>query len=293
MSSHATSRSGVKFPATPGITHGVSPTPPGGAKILQSGGRGGTGNILYVFPNEQPPLVLKVFRPRRSRFREFLKNFSERVLEGKRGATAAIRCATEKLNLELWTREGFEVVKPVARALPAGLMLPALWLLHCDAPLLWEVLADFTRSLETRLPLVELLGLSLSSRHTRAVELQEPLLIHEHGHIKHFFIREGRLVAFDLEHGFKPGYPVVKAVARELAGITTSLARADAAAADAFLRVFVTSYVNKPLLKLAVREALHGGGLIGRLRRWHERRHALARSKTCIMQQVAALLEVG
>jgi len=47
--------------------------------VLQAGGRGQTGNLLYFFPSEQPPLVLKVYCFRRSRWREFWKDVSERV----------------------------------------------------------------------------------------------------------------------------------------------------------------------------------------------------------------------
>ncbi|MCW5551565.1 MAG: hypothetical protein KIS67_05285 [Verrucomicrobiae bacterium] len=263
---------------------------PAGAEILQAGGRGGTGNVLYYFPREQPPLVLKVYRPRRSRVREGLKHFSERVLEGKRGATAAIRCATEKLNLVLWEREGFEVIPHFARPLPAGIAMPALWLGYCEAPLLSEALTDARRPMEAKLALVEALGGSLSRRHRRAMELKEPLLVHEHGQIKHFFVVGDRLVAFDLEHGFKPGYPVIKAVARELAGIATSLARANQGAPDAFLRAFVAGYLNKSLLRQAAQEAIHGAGLLGWIRRWQPRGDSSPLGKTRIMERLEAML---
>lgn len=266
------------------------PNPPPGAEILQAGGRGGTGNILYFFPREQPPLVLKVYRPRRSRLREFLKDFSQRVLEGKRGATASLRCATEKHNLDLWTREGFDVIPRLERPLPSGVTMPALWIEYCDAPLLSELLADRNRPLAMRGALVEVLGRSLSRRHSRAVELNEPLLIHEHGHIKHFFIQGNRLVAFDLEHGFKPDYPVIQAVARELAGIACSLARADETVGERFLFSLATGYTNKTLVKQAVREATRGGGLVGKIRRWHERKRDSEYDKTRVMERLEELL---
>lgn len=267
--------------------------PPVGAEILQAGGRGGTGNILYYFPHEQPPLVLKVYRPRRSRLREAMKHFSERVLEGKRGATAAIRCATEKLNLDLWTREGFDVIPHFKRPLPAGITMPALWLGHCDAPLLPEVLADYRQPRDAKLALIESLGRSLSRRHSRAMELNEPLLVHEHGQIKHFFVVGDRLVAFDLEHGFNPDYPVIRAVARELAGIAASLARANQAAPEAYLQAFVAGYPNKSLLRQAVHEAIHGGGFLGWIRRWHPRGDSSPLGKTRIMERLDAMLCVG
>jgi hypothetical protein len=270
-----------------------TPTPPAGAEVLQAGGRGGTGNVLYFFPREQPPLVLKVYRPRRSRWREFWKDISERALEGKRGATAAVRCATERLNLDLWAREGFDAIRRVERPLPAGVRMPALWLAYCEAPVLSKVLADPGGPLEGKLRWVELLGQSLSRRHSRAVELDEPLLAHEHGQIKHFFAQGTRLVAFDMEHGYKPGYPVVRAIARELAGIACSLARADYSAGDQFLRVFAASYTNRALAKEAVREATRGGGLAGRIRRRHDRKDGSGDHKTGTMERLEAWLHTG
>jgi hypothetical protein len=266
--------------------------PPAGAEVLQAGGRGGTGNVLYFFPREQPPLVLKVYRPRRSRWNEFWKDISERVFEGKRGATAAIRCATERLILDLWAREGFDVIRRVERPLPGGGRMPALWLAYCQAPVLSELLANPDGPLEGKLRWVELLGQSLSRRHSRAAELHEPLLVHEHGQIKHFFAQGTRLVAFDMEHGYRPGYPVVRAVARELAGIACSLARADDRAGDQYLRVFAASYENRSLAKEAVREAIRGGGLAGIIRRRHDRQRGSRDDKTQVMERMAGLLEL-
>jgi hypothetical protein len=266
------------------------PTPPPGAEVLQAGGRGGTGNFLYLFRNETPPVVLKVYRYRRSRLREFLKDFSERVLEGKRGATAAIRCATEKLSLDLWAREGFDVIQRIECPLPAGVASPALWLTYYEATNLGEVLADPGRGLEAKLPLCEKLGASLSRRHTRAVELQEPLLIHEHGNVKHFLVLENRLIAFDLEHGFKPGFPLIEAITRELAGVAQSLARADLADADRFLSAFVAGYTNKNLLKQAIQQSSCGGGLAGKIQRWRERQRDSKHGKARVMEELGKML---
>ena len=266
------------------------PTPPPGAEILQAGGRGGTGNLLYVFRNETPPLLLKVYRCRRSLLRESLKNFSERVMEGKRGATAAIRYATEKLNLDLWAREGFDVVQRVERPLSAGIAPPALWITYYDAPHLGEVLADSSRTIEARLALCNQLGAALSRRHTRAVELKEPLLIHEHGNVKHFLVAGNRLIAFDLEHGYKPGFPVIEAIAREISGVAQSMARSDASNAGRLLSSFAAGYANKELLGQAIHLAVNGGGLSGRIRRWRERGRDLTHGKTRIMQQLGGLI---
>ena len=64
-------------------------------------------------------VFLKVYRARRSRLREALKDFSERVLEGKRGARATIRCATERINTDPY---GSWIYKLEVSAPPAGLL---------------------------------------------------------------------------------------------------------------------------------------------------------------------------
>lgn len=265
------------------------PSPPPGAEVLQAGGRGGTGNIIYLFRNETPPLLLKVYRWRRSPLREQLKNFSESVLEGKRGATAAIRCETEKLNLDLWAREGFDVVQRVERPLPPSVTGPALWIRYYDATNLAEALADATRDSESKLGLCSQLGTSLSRRHTRAVELNQPLLVHEHGNVKHFLVFEQRLLAFDLEHGYKPGFPMIKAIAAEIAGITQSMARIAATNAGRFLSAFATGYESKQLLRDAVRQVVGGGGLRGVIRRRQERGNSF--SRTSVMRQVGGFIQ--
>ncbi|HMP81481.1 MAG TPA: hypothetical protein PKA41_02090 [Verrucomicrobiota bacterium] len=261
-----------------------------GAEILQAGGRGGTGNLLYLFRNETPPLLLKVYRWRRSPLREFLKNFSERVLEGKRGATAAIRCETEKLNLDLWAREGFDVVQRVERPLPAGITDPALWITYYNAVNLGELLADRDSNVEEKVRLCEKLGAASSQRHSRASELEEPLLVHEHGNVKHFLVTGNRLVAFDLEHGYRSDFPVLEALAREISGVVQSMVRADTVNAGRLLSAFASGYTNRRLLRQAIHVALNGGGPGGSIRRWRERRRDLEHGKTRVMQRLGELL---
>jgi hypothetical protein len=254
---------------------------------MQAGGRDGSGNVLYLFRHETPPLVLKVYRWRRSPLREFFKNISERLFEGKRGATAAIRCATEKLNLNLWTREGFDVIRRVERPIPPGIPATALWLVYCEATNLRDLLADRVCAAEAKLTLCKQLGDSLSRRHTRAAELQEPLLVHEHGNVKHFLVAGERLIAFDLEHGFKPGFSIIEAVAREIAGVAQSIAQADTTIADRALSTFVTGYTNKNLLGQAIRQATCRGGIAGKIRRWRDGRRDLYEGKTNVMKRLA------
>jgi hypothetical protein len=125
------------------------------------------------------------------------------------------------------------------------------------------------------------------------VELQEPLLVHEHGQIKHFFVEDDRLVAFDLEHGFKPGYPVIKAVAREISGIAYSLARAEETAAEQFLGAFIAGYTNKALLKQIVAEATRGGRLMGKIQRWRKPKPDSGYDKCRVMERLAELMKPG
>lgn len=153
---------------------------------------------------------------------------------------------------------------------------------------LGDVLADSGRAGRAELPLCQQVGAPLSRQHTRVVESQEPLLIHEHGNVKHFLVLGNRLVAFDLKYGCKPGFPLVEAITRELAGVALSLARSEPAAADHFLSAFVAGYANKRLLKQASQYCC--GGLAGKFRRWHERGRDLNCGKTRVLKQPGRLL---
>jgi hypothetical protein len=231
---------------------------PPGAEILCADGRGGTGNITLVFRGEDPPRVLKIYRIRRSRFREALGGFAHRFIEGKCGVSPAVRCETERLAIALWAREGFAVVPRLDLPPPAEVRAPCNWLAFVAAPTLQDVLADPAIPAAAKAEQVRRLAAECARRHRRALELNEPLLLHERGHVGHVFAEGDRLVFFDLENGFRAGYPPLRAIARELAGTARSILRADPAHAELLLAAFAAGYPDRDLLERAVREGQRG-----------------------------------
>jgi len=253
---------------------------PEGAEVLEASGRGGTGNVLFLFRAFDPPRVLKLYRVRRGRGRELLRGFSHRFIEGKRGAGAAARCQTERLLIDLWTREGFAVVKRIEAPLPPGANGPANWLEYVNAPSLQKLLADAGIDTGTRVAWAFRLGNDLCARHQRALQIGEPLLAHEHGSIAHFFAAGERLIAFDLEHGYRASFPVMEAIVRELEGIVRSLIRVEVPEAEDYVDALVRGYANHDLLRRAVRYGLKEGSLGRRVRRCRDSFRRRAAGKT-------------
>jgi hypothetical protein len=263
---------------------------PEGAEILAAGGRGGTGNVLLLFRGGPQPRVLKLYRCRRSRLREALRRFSCRFLERKLGGGAAARCRTERRLLRHWKAEGFDVIACFDDAAPPGVRGPALWLEYCVAPNLRDVVSDPRADGERKRSALRRLGEAMSRRHQRARRNNDPLLVHEHGNINHFFLCGERVVAFDLENAFRPGYPVLEAIGQELAGVARSIERADPGHAAGLLESWVEGYEDRSLLREAALHMLRGRGLGRRLRRWFDTATRPGKSKTAAMEHVQRLI---
>ena len=263
---------------------------PAGAELLQASRYDGTSNALLFFPNENPPLVLKLYRVRRSRRREGLRQFSNRFIERKRGASPTDRYQTEKEGLVLWLREGFPVVEPVERPLPPEVDPPAMWLVYCPAPLLSDRLREEADE-ETRLALIRGYARELCRRQLRAFELDEPLLLQEHPALDHVFVDGDRFITFDLENGFLPDYSVLEAATQEVAGFLRTLARQMGPDYPPFLRAFVEGYTDRELLARLAQHAVHGQGTFRAIKRWHDRRKRPTLGKTMMMEALLRVLD--
>ena len=230
--------------------------PPGG-EVLCADGRGGTGNLTLVYREPAPPRVLKIYRTRRSALSEALGGLAHRVIEGKRGASAAARCRTERLAIAAWADAGCAVVGRLDLPPPAELAAPSNWLEYVPAPTLQAVLAGTAPAAAAPVDLLRRLGADCAQRHRIALARREPLLVHERALAGHVFVVGARLVWFDLENGFRPDYPLRRALARELAGLARSLLRLAPAPAvgDDWLRALVAGYADRSLLH----ELVHAG----------------------------------
>lgn len=264
---------------------------PAGAEILEASGWRGTGNVLLLYRDAKPPAVLKIYRVRRSRTREMLRGISHRWLEGKRGASARARRDTEWWSLKVWLREGFDAVRPLEWPAPDGLeQFPVLWIEYVRAPTLQSVLRDGTLPLPRKIEHLGQLAASSCRRHQRAFELNEVLLIQEHAVMNHVLVEHGRLVTFDLENGFRPGFPMLEAAAQELAGYTRSLLQcAENRDTGALLKAWVDGYGDRSLLRSIVDHAVGGTSLLRRVKRLQDSKRGES-SKTAAVERLRGLL---
>lgn len=182
------------------------------------------GNLVLRVDDAAGARVLKVYRGRRGLLRDALTSFSGQVFEGKRPVDPAARCDTERRSLELWAREGFSAPRLLAGPPPEWTDAPTLWLEFTPGRRLSDVLQDPSVSMARKACLVRALARETRARHRRALELREPLLLPEHPTMKHVLVQQdGRLVTVDFEGGYGVRYPVLFAIAQELAGLLRSI----------------------------------------------------------------------
>lgn len=263
---------------------------PPGASVLDASGRGGTGNVTLFFGAVQPPLVLKLYRTRRSLCRELLHDFSDRFQEGKRGARALTRWATERAAIAAWNSAGFAVPRIVDRPLPDTVTPPATWLEWIDGVLLSERLRDASVAVATKLDWIAAYAAETGRRHRHAIAAGETLLIHEHPGPQHVLVAGKRLVTFDLENAFAPRFPVLEAAAQEAAGFLYALDRLMGADADMFLTSYVRAYGQGSLLPRLAHHIVSGRGWYRRIKRFSDRRRRHGKGKTAAMEKALAIM---
>jgi len=180
--------------------------------------------LILRVDDAEGPRVLKVYRGRRGALKDALTSFSGQVFENKRAVDPAARRDTERRSLELWNREGFSAPRLLAGPAPEWVSEPSLWLEFTPGQRLSDVLQDQSIPLARKARLVRALAQETHARHVRALELREPLLLPEHPTMKHVLVqRDERLVTIDFEGGYGRSYPVLFAIAQELAGLLRSI----------------------------------------------------------------------
>jgi hypothetical protein len=243
-------------------------------RVLQEGGRHSRagGNRLLLYEIEGRPALLKVYRRRGGVWRERLKRFSYRFLEGKRGVTARERCEVERTNLKLWREQGFDVPALLQHALPPEVEDGVgLWMEYCPGPLLVRVLEDPQQPLAERIRSVERFASGLARRQRRARDLDERRLVMKHASTKHVLVHGDRQVNFDLETRYTSDFPILDGLADELAGYLRSVLRSPADP-DALGAAFVRGYSDPAFLGALASHGLRSGGLRQRLKRANDAR---------------------
>lgn len=247
------------------------------------------GNRLLVLETPQGLGALKVYRNRRGPVREMLSQLSHQAFEGKRDPSARGRWHTEQLSLELWSRHGFRVPRILETPIPSQFEAdPATWLeFFPGRPLFWHV-GDETVDWDEKVRLVQTLAANDRRRHALAIELREPLLLHEHATTKHVLVHQGELCTIDLEGGFLPGACCQSVAGAEVAGTIRSLWRDPQTSplSEALPREYVRGYGDVDQLRQLASSA--SSGLGASLRAWRDRRRR-ARPKSVVLDALVSL----
>jgi len=246
------------------------------------------GNLLLLRETPAGKRALKVYRRRRGALREAFARVSHRLFEGKRSPSAWGRWETERRSVELWQQHGFDVPALLEAAAPPELKgLPCTWFEFVPGPPLFWHLLDPELSAARQEALVRELAQSSRRRHALALELGEPLLLHEHPTTKHVLVSGERLVTIDLEGGYGPDFSPEVAAGLEVAGVVRSLWRdpSQAPLSEALPAAYVDGYGDPSLLREVARAAQ--SGLRGALRGWSDRRRR-ARPKSAVLSELAA-----
>jgi hypothetical protein len=263
--------------------------PPPGLRVIQDASVRGGGNLLLLDETPGREALLKIYRRRRRVVDETLKRFSYRVIERKRGVSSRERCALERAHLARWRAEGFDVPALLERPLPAGLSPDtATWMEWCPGTLLYDLVRDPGVPLETRARAVDRFAAELSARQARALAAGMLDLVMKHASIKHVILCRGRQVSFDLEGAYAPGFPLLDALADELAAHLRSLLRVvPAAEREAFGVRFADAYGRTEQLAAITDFGLRRGGLHRAVRRIadrHRRRDLSEYDALCFLE---------
>lgn len=259
-----------------------------GVELISGPGRSAyrSGNLMFRYHANDVDVILKVYRRRKSAWNDFWAGFSERWIERKRGASATRRCATEAACLAVWRAAGFDVPKLLRRAPPdwAG-SHPSLWLEYVEGQTLHAQLEDPGVPEARKRDWIARLGAEHGRRHRLALERGEILLVQEHATPRHVLVSGPRLVGFDFEHAYQPGFPIATALAFELASTLRALWR-DPARPDAHVDVFLESHAEPEIVRESCRQ-FASGAWRWRIYRGLETRQRRVRSKTETMHRVA------
>jgi len=247
------------------------------------------GNLVVQSRTGGKEAVLKVYRPRHGPLGEGLADFSQRCIEGKRGARPRRRRDTERESLEVWRVHGFDAPAVLAGEAPDWAKPhPVLWMEYLPGRTLFEYLEDPRASREERIMVLGSFAESCARRHRTAVATGETRLVQEHPSLRHVMVSGSRLATFDLENAYAAAFPVRIAVAFELSSTLRSMLRLGEGAFESFLAAYAAPEILRESLGVFFAPSLRW-----RIYRWLETSRRGASSKTAAMRRLAGWLGGG
>lgn len=258
--------------------------------VLQGQGADGKGNLLLKVDKGDETFILKLYRRRWPLWKEHIEPVTAKIFQKKMGTNVRIRFQTERENLAMWTREGFDVPQNFDYPIPEGIDPPALWLEYCPGRLLSEVLRDNRLPWNEKEQVLTRFGAELGRRHLRFMEISEPSLVQIHATVGHILLYKNRMITFDLEQRFLPALPPLEALAHELSGYLRSIAKNTGVRFNDAMHCLIKGYPSIDLLRKTAEHGAYGRGLYRRIKRFKDRRKRPVNGKTEVLLRLLALL---
>ncbi len=159
-------------------------------------------------------------------------------------------------------------------------------LIHRCGNLLSDSLRDPAVPVAAKLAWIATYATATGQRHRRAFATSQTLLIHEHPGPKHVIVAGERLVSFDFEHAYLPGFPIMEAAAEEITNFLFALECLMEQNTSQFIETYVRAYGQGSLLSDLANCILYGRSRRRRVKRWANQRQQLGQRKTVLMQKV-------
>ncbi len=248
------------------------------------------GNLMFRVTTESEDLVLKLYRGRRTWFEDATINPLTAWAEQKRGTGPGARYKTESQCLALWAKNGFDVFRTFDRPMPPGVRARGIWMEFLEGHTLVDRLRDETVGWPEKRAQIQRLASELGRRHIAALEQDEILLVQSHPSGKHAFLSGERMVFFDLEGGFRSGFPVGEGLTQEIAGYLRSILKPVPEHQDDALQAFIGGYPSRRLLGDLAAWGIRGRAPYRIFKRFQDERRRATYSKTSVLRLLEAQL---
>ncbi len=226
-----------------------------GGELLNFSKRGDGSHCIINVMDGTTPMILKLYGLKRSGLRALLRRCLSPFDVGQSSSSIHARIQTERAVLALWQKEGFDVPKIYSPAFLEGFDQPCLAMEYISGQTLTTLLLDTTIPLDHKKDIISRFCREMARRHERALEQQENRLLLFHPNMSRILVSGDRLVYFDFEVVYTPGYDLKRIAGKEIGGFLYALARcAPRQQLHSLMECFIKAYPAKARMAFVLEE---------------------------------------
>lgn len=203
-------------------------------------------------------VVLKSYGLKRSAFNSLWRHLAHRTYAGKSSMFPKGRCETERRLLRMWAQHGFRVPGLIEVHGLQECPLPLLAIEHIDGPTMDAYFGDPEVPVARKQELVTQVAQAMGERHSKAIELNEPGLVHDRPGLNSILVEAEGPVFFDLEITQLRTPSVAQLASHEILGFLCSLAKRTHESFPEYLAPFVAAYPHREQLLRVQRDTTLG-----------------------------------